>query len=236
MIVSQFLFWLRSAPAGERAEATAALARAYPLFRSVERRSRRRRRRDDHAARRSVAAGARGARGSSGGMRHGAGLRHLCTRRRSARDCSIVLERSPLLLDADLVDAVASQGPLAQCAIARRAYVPRSVAAAIAEVGEPKPVLSFWKIAAPKSRPSPSTASSSASGILRRSARSCWRGPICRSHPPGAGRKTFRDARRIRGRARLAERRSRAPRHQGSLREGDRRARGRMPRRTKCVR
>ena len=29
MIVRQFLFWLRSAPAGERAEATAALARAY---------------------------------------------------------------------------------------------------------------------------------------------------------------------------------------------------------------
>jgi uncharacterized protein (DUF2336 family) len=29
MIVRQFLFWLRSAPAGERAEATAALARAF---------------------------------------------------------------------------------------------------------------------------------------------------------------------------------------------------------------
>jgi uncharacterized protein (DUF2336 family) len=46
-----------------------------------------------------------------------------------------VLERSPLLLDADLVDAVATQGSSAQCAIARRADVPRSVAAAIAEVG-----------------------------------------------------------------------------------------------------
>lgn len=51
------------------------------------------------------------------------------------RVSSIVLQHSPLLIDADLVDAVATQGPLAQEAIARRIRLPRSVAAAIAEVG-----------------------------------------------------------------------------------------------------
>lgn len=48
---------------------------------------------------------------------------------------SPVLQHSPLLIDADLVDAVATQGSSAQEAIARRAYLPRSVAAAIAEIG-----------------------------------------------------------------------------------------------------
>jgi uncharacterized protein (DUF2336 family) len=46
-----------------------------------------------------------------------------------------VLERSPLLLDADLVDAVATQGPRAQLAIASRVFLPPAVSAAIAEVG-----------------------------------------------------------------------------------------------------
>src|SRR5262249_35184245 len=47
----------------------------------------------------------------------------------------IVLEHSPLLLDADLVEFVATGEELNQTAIARRAGLPRSVAAAIAEVG-----------------------------------------------------------------------------------------------------
>ena len=46
-----------------------------------------------------------------------------------------VLERSPLLVDADLVDAVATGSPEVQTAIARRFWLPRSVSAAIAEVG-----------------------------------------------------------------------------------------------------
>ncbi len=46
-----------------------------------------------------------------------------------------VLERSPLLVDADLVDAVATGSPEVQAVIARRFWLPRSVAAAIAEVG-----------------------------------------------------------------------------------------------------
>jgi len=48
---------------------------------------------------------------------------------------SPILQRSPLLLDADLVDLVATGGPAMQTAIAHRAPLPRSVAAAIAEIG-----------------------------------------------------------------------------------------------------
>jgi uncharacterized protein (DUF2336 family) len=46
-----------------------------------------------------------------------------------------VLEHSPLLIDADLVDIVATGDGETQCAIARRVHLPPSVSAAIAEVG-----------------------------------------------------------------------------------------------------
>jgi len=46
-----------------------------------------------------------------------------------------VLEHSPLLLDADLVDAVVTGRPQAQAAVANRTELPPSVSAAIAEVG-----------------------------------------------------------------------------------------------------
>ncbi len=46
-----------------------------------------------------------------------------------------VLEHSPLLIDADLVDIVATGTCETQCAIARRINLPSSVCAAIAEVG-----------------------------------------------------------------------------------------------------
>src|SRR4029079_7943217 len=46
-----------------------------------------------------------------------------------------VLALSPLFVDADLVDAVATGAPAAQAAVAARAYVPCAIAAAIAEVG-----------------------------------------------------------------------------------------------------
>ena len=47
----------------------------------------------------------------------------------------LILEHSPLLIDADLVDIVATGNPETQCAIARRTDLPPSVSAAIAEVG-----------------------------------------------------------------------------------------------------
>src|SRR6516164_4596330 len=60
-----------------------------------------------------------------------------------------VLEHSPLLVDADLVDAVATGGPAVQAAIANRADLPASVAAAIAEVGTAEACLAqlpvFWR-------------------------------------------------------------------------------------------
>jgi len=46
-----------------------------------------------------------------------------------------ILEHSPLLIDADLVDIVATGDSETQSAIARRMYLPASVCAAIAEVG-----------------------------------------------------------------------------------------------------
>src|ERR1700755_1206030 len=46
-----------------------------------------------------------------------------------------ILEHSPLLIDADLVDIVATGNNEMQCAIARRIQLPASVCAAIAEVG-----------------------------------------------------------------------------------------------------
>jgi uncharacterized protein (DUF2336 family) len=52
-----------------------------------------------------------------------------------------VLEYSPLLIDADLVDIVATGDCAMQCAIARRANLPASVCAAIAEVGTPSAAL-----------------------------------------------------------------------------------------------
>lgn len=55
----------------------------------------------------------------------------------------VVLERSPLLLDSDLVDAVAIGGPDTQCAVARRVYLPRSVSAALAEVGSAEACLTL---------------------------------------------------------------------------------------------
>jgi len=47
-----------------------------------------------------------------------------------------VLEASPLFLDTELVDLVATREAAVQCAIARRIPVSRSLAAAIAEVGD----------------------------------------------------------------------------------------------------
>lgn len=135
MIVRQFLQWVRTASAGERAEASSALARAY-LYSDLSP--------DDRAA-------AEGAllmllddpsplvRGTLADVLAPSEQAPPTVVLGLAADqpeiAAVVLERSPLLLDADLVDAVATGGALAQSAIARRACLPCSVAAAIAEVG-----------------------------------------------------------------------------------------------------
>jgi uncharacterized protein (DUF2336 family) len=135
MIVRQFLHWLRTAPAGDRAEASSALARAY-LYSDLSP--------DDRAA-------AEGAmtmllddpsplvrEALAQALAFSPDAPALVVHALAADQpqiSALVLEHSPLLIDADLVDAVATQGPPAQEAIARRIGLPRPVAAAIAEVG-----------------------------------------------------------------------------------------------------
>src|SRR3954462_3393897 len=125
MIVRHFLQWVRTAEAAERAEATSALARAY-LYSDLSH--------DDRIA-------AEGAMimlldDPSPLVRHA-----LANVLGSSRDAPatvvhalindqpeiaiIVLERSPLLFDSDLVDAVAVGGTEVQAAIARRRTLPR---------------------------------------------------------------------------------------------------------------
>ena len=135
MIVRHFLQWVRTAPAGERAEATGALARAY-LYSDLSP--------DDPAA-------AEGAMlmlldDPSPLVRRALADAFAASPSAPPASCwrlpadqpqiaAPVLALSPLFVDADLVDAVATGGGAVQAAIASRAALPRSVAAAIAEVG-----------------------------------------------------------------------------------------------------
>ena len=135
MIVRHFLQWVRTAEAAERAEATSALARAY-LYSELTQ--------DDRTAAegamilllddpsplvRYALADALGTSASAP-----AAIVHALVNDQPDI-AQIVLERSPLLLDSDLVDSIAVGGADTQAAIARRRALPRSVAAALAEVG-----------------------------------------------------------------------------------------------------
>ena len=135
MIVRQFISWIRTAPAGERAEATRALARAWLISDLSE---------DDRAA-------AEGAlllllddtsplvrQAMAQVFSRSAEAPAAIVQALSLDQASIalpILEHSPLLIDADLVDIVATGNCEMQCAIARRNNLPASVCAAIAEVG-----------------------------------------------------------------------------------------------------
>ena len=135
MIVRQFINWIRTAPAGERAEATRALARAW-LISDLST--------DDRIAaegallmllddpsplvRQAMAEAFAGSADAPASI----------VRALSADQPTValpVLEYSPLLIDADLVDIVATGNDEVQCAVARRIALPVSVCAAIAEVG-----------------------------------------------------------------------------------------------------
>ena len=135
MIVRQFLHWLRTAPPGERAEATSALARAY-LYSDLS------------DSDRAAAEGAmimllddpsplvRQALASVFAASQEAPPTIVHALASDQPDvASSLLERSPLFLDADLVDAVATGDPARQVAVAGRPGLPPSVSAAIAEVG-----------------------------------------------------------------------------------------------------
>ena len=135
MIVRQFLQWMRSAPAAERADATGNLARAY-LYSDLSP--------DDRAA----AEGALIMLLDDPSPLVRAELARALAFSDNAPPAVIlglaadqpeiatwVLEYSMLLVDADLVDAVATGCPAVQLAIANRSPLQSSVAAAIAEVG-----------------------------------------------------------------------------------------------------
>jgi uncharacterized protein (DUF2336 family) len=141
MIVRQFISWVRTAPAGERAEATRSLARAWIISDLSE---------DDRAA-------AEGAllmllddpsplvrQAMAEVFARSASAPAAIVEALSVDQASValpVLEHSPLLIDADLVDLVATGSSEIQCAIARRVNLPASVCAAIAEVGSPSSAL-----------------------------------------------------------------------------------------------
>src|SRR3954464_9983130 len=135
MIVRQFISWVRTAPAGERAEATRSLARAL-LF-------------SDMSEGDCVAA--EGAllmllddpsplvrQAMAEVFSHSPDAPATIVRALAADPPPLpppVLEHSPLLIAADLVDLVATGTSDTQCAVARRLNLPSSVSAAVAEVG-----------------------------------------------------------------------------------------------------
>ncbi|RXT50525.1 DUF2336 domain-containing protein [Bradyrhizobium betae] len=141
MIVRQFINWIRTAPAGERAEATRALARAWLI--------------SDLSHNDRVAA--EGAllmllddasplvrQAMAEAFARSTDAPASIVRALSADQPTValpVLEHSPLLIDADLVDIVATGNDEVQCAVARRIALPVSVCAAIAEVGCPAAAL-----------------------------------------------------------------------------------------------
>jgi len=141
MIVRQFISWIRHAAPGERAEATRALARAW-LISDLSA--------DDRTA--AEAALLLMLDDNSAQVRQAIAEVFAASpdapativRALAADQPSValpVLEFSPLLLDADLVDIVATGDSAVQCAVARRFQLPAAVCAAIAEVGSPAAAL-----------------------------------------------------------------------------------------------
>src|ERR1700755_1989662 len=135
MIVRQFISWVRTAPAGERAEATRSLARAL-LFSDMS---------DDD---RMAAEGALLMLLDDPSPLVRQAMAEVFARSTEAPGAIVqalsldqpsvalqVLKHPPLLIDADLVDLIATGVGETQCAIARRVNLPPSVCAAIAEVG-----------------------------------------------------------------------------------------------------
>jgi uncharacterized protein (DUF2336 family) len=135
MIVQQFLRWVQTAPPGERADATSALARAYlhsPL---------------DAGDRKAAEAAMTVLLDDASPMVREALAIVLAPSPHAPRPiihalsqdqgeiASLVLAQSPLLTEAELIDAVALGDWRAQCSVACRIPVPVTLAGAIAEVG-----------------------------------------------------------------------------------------------------
>ncbi len=137
MILNQFQSWVRTAPPSGRADGVSALARAY-LYSNLDARQRLDTARvltgflDDPApdVRRSLAE----ALASAADAPH-----HIVLA--LADDCaavsSVVLSRSPVLSDAELIDCAATAEPAAQAAIASRPDLSAPLAAALSEIAAP---------------------------------------------------------------------------------------------------
>jgi uncharacterized protein (DUF2336 family) len=135
MIVRQFISWVRTASACVRADATRALARAWLVS-------------DLSGEDRAAAEGALLMLLDDPSPLVRQAMAEIFARSAQAPAAIVqalsldqpsvalpILEHSPLLIDADLVDIVATGNCETQCAIARRIRLPASVCAAIAEVG-----------------------------------------------------------------------------------------------------
>jgi uncharacterized protein (DUF2336 family) len=135
MIVRQFLHWVRNAPAAERAEATGALARSY-LYSELTKEERAAAEGamimllDDRSplVRRALAEELAGSADAPHAVIHALASDQ-------ADIAALVLARSPLLIDAELVDVIDSGNSDLQTAIASRVPLQSAVAAAIAEAG-----------------------------------------------------------------------------------------------------
>src|SRR3990167_5638237 len=136
MIVHEFLRWIEIAPAGQRAEAAHALARAF-LYSEVDEDTR-----SGMEAAMTVllddrSVDVRFALADALGSSPEAPRHVLLTLAADQIDiAALVLSRSPIFLDAELVDIAAGAADTLQIAIAGRPLVSGGVSAAIAEVGE----------------------------------------------------------------------------------------------------
>ena len=138
-----------------------------------------------------------------------------------------VLEHSPLLIDADLVDIVATGNCEMQCAIARRIHLPASVCAAIAEVGTAAAALELIENAYAELAPFSWDRIVERHGHLAAIRESM----LVLEDLPAATRaalvaKSVGHAGAIRGRPQLAERRSRGADRERGARSFDRQYRG----------
>ncbi len=135
MIVRQFLKWIQTAPPGERADATSALARAY-LYSDLASGDRMAAEAamtvllDDPSVlvRRALADVLANSEDAPRSVILGLTQDQIDI-------AEIVIERSPVLLDVELVDLAASGKERLQLAVASRVALSRAVAAAVAEVG-----------------------------------------------------------------------------------------------------
>lgn len=136
MIVRQFLSWIKTAPVGQRAEAADALARAY-LDSDMDADTRSGMEAAmtvllDDPSREVRRALADALSSSPDAPRH-----VLLTLAADEMEISsVVVSRSPIFIDEELVDIVATAAETLQIAVAARPFVSRAVSAVIAEIGD----------------------------------------------------------------------------------------------------